>query len=184
VSKSTAGVAGTGSSDMAAISPSGRFVVFRSFSTNLVASPSGSLIYVRDRQQNTTSNMPLPPGAASCEDPRISDFGDIVSQCNMAGPASQQAFLYDPSGGGAFYRLSTSLTDTNGNGSSGGFTGISADGGFLVFDSAASDLVPDDTNDAADVFVVIPEPDAASGWLVAIAALAVAARRRGKRRSR
>jgi hypothetical protein len=49
MSKSTAGVAGSSSSDMAAISPNGRYVVFRSFSTNLVASPSGSLIYVRDR---------------------------------------------------------------------------------------------------------------------------------------
>jgi len=184
MSKSTAGVAGTSSSDMAAISPNGRYVVFRSFSTNLVASRSGSLIYVRDRQNGTTTNMPLPPGADSCEDPRISDLGDIVSQCNMPSPASQQAFLYDPAGGGAFYQLSTSLTATNGNGTSGGFTGISADGGFMVFDSAASDLVPDDTNSASDVFVVIPEPDAASGWLVAVSALAVAARRRGKRRSR
>jgi Tol biopolymer transport system component len=184
ISKSTAGVAGSNSSDEAAISPSGRYVVFRSFSTNLVANRSGSLIYVRDRQNETTTNMPLPPGADSCEDPRISDLGDIVAQCNMPSPASQQAFLYDPAGDGAFYRLSTSLTDTNGNGTSGGFTGISADGGFMVFDSVASDLVPDDTNSAADVFGVIPEPDAASGCLVAIAALAVAARRRGKRRSR
>jgi Tol biopolymer transport system component len=183
MSKSTAGIAGSGSSDMAAISPNGRYVVFRSFSTNLVASLSGSLIYVRDRQENTTTNMPLPPGASSCEDPRISDFGDIVAQCNMSS-GSAQAFLYKPAGAGAFYQLSTSTTASAGNGTSGNYTGISANGVFMVFDSAASDLVPDDTNNTLDVFVAIPEPDAASGWLVAISALAVAARRRSKRRSR
>jgi len=183
ISKSTAGVAATSSSDEVAISPNGRYVVFRSFATNLVTSPSGSRIYVRDRQNDTTTNMPLPPGANNCEDPRISDVGDIVSQCNMAA-ASAQAFLYDPAGGGAFYLLSTSQTDTNGNGSSGNYTSISANGRLMVFDSAASDLTPDDTNNSTDVFVVIPEPDAASGCLVAVSALAVAARGRSKRRSR
>ena len=138
---------------------------------------------MRDRQAGTTTNMPLPPGANSCEDPRISDFGDIVAQCNMSS-GSAQAFLYKPAGAGAFYQLSTSTTASAGNGTSGNYTGISADGAFMVFDSAASDLVPDDTNNTLDAFVAIPEPDAASGWLVAISALAVAARRRSKRRSR
>ncbi|RIL08034.1 MAG: hypothetical protein DCC71_00860 [Proteobacteria bacterium] len=180
VSKSTAGVAGSSSSDMAAISPSGRFVAFRSFSSNLVTSASGSRIYVRDRQQGATTNMPLPPGAASCEDPRVSDSGDVVAQCNMnAGFA--QAFLWDPAGEGALYQLSTSLTDGQGNGASGNFSGISADGAVMVFDSAASDLVPDDANNTLDVFVVIPEPGVASGWLAAVAALAALARRRGRR---
>ena len=51
----------------------------------------------------------------------------------------------------------------------------------MVFDSAASDLVPNDTNTSTDVFGVVPEPDATTGCLVAIAALAAAARRRGTR---
>jgi hypothetical protein len=182
ISKSTAGIAGSGSSDMAAISPSGRYVVFRSFSTNLVTSPSGSRIYVRDRQENTTTNMPLPPDASSCEDPRISDFADILAQCNM-NAGSAQAFLYKPVED-AFYQLSTSTTAGPGNGASGNYSGISADGAFMVFDSDASDLVPGDTNNKSDVFVAVPEPDAASGWLIAVSALAVAARRRSKRRSR
>lgn len=150
ISKSTAGVAGNSSSDQAAISPNGRYVVFRSFST-LVAAPSDSRIYVRDRQNSSTSNMPLPAGATNCEDPRISDVGDIVSQCSMSNQVSQQAFLYRAAGTGTFYRLSTSLSFTNGNGSSGNYTGISAD--FMVFDSAASDLVPFDSNNTTDAFV-------------------------------
>jgi len=180
ISKSTAGVAGSSSSDMAAISPSGRYVVFRSFSTNLVSSPSGSRIYVRDRQAGTTTNMPLPPGANSCEDPRISDVGTIVSQCSIAA-GSAQAFLYEPAAGGVFYQLSATPTASPGNGTSGDYSGISADGVVMVFDSAASDLVADDTNSALDVFLVVPEPDAASGWLVAVSALALAARRRSER---
>jgi Tol biopolymer transport system component len=151
ISKSTAGVAGNSSSDSAAISPNARYVVFRSFSTNLVASASGSRIFVRDRQTSSTSNMPLPVGAASCEDPRIADTGDITSQCNM-NQGNQQAYLYRPAGGGVFYRLSTSLTAANGNNTSGNYTGISADGNFTVFDSSASDLVAGDSNALADVF--------------------------------
>ena len=119
ISKSSAGVAASSSSDMAAISPSGRFVVFRSFASNLVASPSGSRIYLRDRQEGTTSNMPLPPNAASCEDPRVSDYAEIVAQCNM-NSGSAQAFLYRPGAvEDAFYQLSTSLSDGPGDGASG-----------------------------------------------------------------
>jgi Tol biopolymer transport system component len=178
VSKSTTGVAGGSSSDMASISPLGRFVVFRSFSTNLVPSPTGSRIYLRDLQEGITANMPLPPNAASCEDPRVSDTADIVAQCNMfSGPA--QAFLYE-SGEGALYQLSTSLTATAGNGESANASSISSDGVITVFDSAASDLVADDTNSATDVFVVVPEPGVALGWLAAVAALAATRSARGR----
>lgn len=154
MSKSSANVAGNGSSDKAAISPNGRFVVFRSFSSNLVASLTGSNIYVRDRQNNITINMPMPPGGINCEDPRIADTGDIVSQCAVSGSSFQQAFLYRPATD-AFIRLSTSQTAGNGNNTSGNFTGISADGNFMVFDTSASDLVPSDTNNSPDVFLAI-----------------------------
>lgn len=154
VSKSSAGVAGNSSSDQAAISPNGRYVAFRSFSTNLVAVASGSRIYVRDRQAATTSTMPLPPGAQSCEDPRVSDFGDVIAQCNMIA-AAQQVFLFRATEGGAIYQLSTAQGGGDGNGTSGNAIGISADGNFLAFDSAASDLVAADGNSATDVFVVV-----------------------------
>lgn len=152
ISKSTANVAGTSSSDQPSISPGGRFVAFRSFADNLVGAPSGSRVYVRDREAGTTSNMPLPPGAESCEEPRISDLGDIIAQCTMPDSASQQAFLYRAAGG-AFYQLSASVGGGNGNGTSGNATGISADGNLMVFDSAASDLVPADSNSATDAFI-------------------------------
>jgi len=149
-----AGQASAGSSDTPAISPNGRYVVFRSFATDLVPAPTGSRIYLRDRQTFATTNMPLPPGAASCEDPQVSDLADIIAQCNM-NSGFAQAFLYRPADGGGFYRLSTSLTNGNGNGVSANYAGISGDGNFTVFDSSASDLVPGDTNANPDVFVGI-----------------------------
>lgn len=179
ISKSTAGVAGSSSSDSPAISPNGRFVVFRSFSTNLVDSPSGSRIYLRDREFGTTGNMPLPSGAASCEDPRVSDTAVILAQCNM-NSGSAQAFLYDAVEG-AFYQISTSLTAGNGNDVSGNFSSVSANGLIAVFDSAASDLVVDDTNASLDVFAVVPEPTTACATFAAVATLAAAARRRARR---
>ena len=154
VSKSTAGAAGNSSSDQPAISPNGRYVAFRSFSSNLVAGASGSRIYLRDRQAGATSNMPLPPAAQNCEEPRVSNGGDIVVQCNMsAGP--QQVFLYRATEGGVFYQLSTDTGGGDGDNTSGNATGISADGNFLTFDSAATDLVADDANETTDVFIVV-----------------------------
>ena len=120
--------------------------------SDLLTAPSGSRIYLRDRQTLATSNMPPRPGAASCEDPRVSDLGDILAQCNM-NSGSAQAFRYRPADGGGFYRLSSSLA--NGNGTSGNYSGLSADGNFSVFDSDASDLVPGDTNANPDVFAGI-----------------------------
>ena len=155
VSKASNGSAGNSSSDQAAISPNGRFVAFRSFSSNLVVASSGSRIYVRDLQLGTTTNMPLPPGAENCEDPRVSDTADLVVQCNMTSPVAQQAILYRASQGGGLFLLSTSTGFDNGNGTSGNFSGISADGNLMVFDSAASDLVANDSNAATDVFIAV-----------------------------
>jgi Tol biopolymer transport system component len=180
ISKSTAGVPGSSSSDSPAISPSGRFVVFRSFGNLNDGPATGSRIYLRDRQENSTFNMPVPPGASTCEDPRVSDLAQIVVQCNM-NSGFAQAFLYDPAGEGAFYQLSTSLTQGNGNNASGNYTGISADGLITVFDSAASDLVENDTNSSLDVFVVVPEPGVAGAGLAVLATLAW---RRARRLSR
>ena len=49
--------------------------------------------------------------------------------------------------------VSSSGQQGNGEGSSGGCEGLSADGRYVVFSSESSNLVADDTNDAVDVFV-------------------------------
>jgi Tol biopolymer transport system component len=182
ISKRTDGQPSAGSSSSPAISPGGRYVVFLSFATDLVQSPSGSRIYLRDRELGTTTNMPLPPGASSCEDPRVSDGARITVQCAHSGAA--QAWLYDPAQGGSFFQMSASTTGGNGNNASGNFTGISANGLIAVFDSSATNLLDDgDTNAAPDVFVVVPEPGATGAAVAALGLLAGLARRgRGSRR--
>lgn len=145
-----------GSSDQAAISANARFVVFRSFATN-GPNPSGSRIWLLDRSTNVIAGVPLPPQAASCEEPRVSDDADVIMQCSsaLAGTAAQ-AFLYR-AGIGDIYRLSSTATNANGNGSSGDFMDMSQNGDFIAFDSAASNLVPDDTNNTTDVLLTIDD---------------------------
>jgi hypothetical protein len=53
---------------------------------------------------------------------------------------------------GTTERLSINSTGTQGNSNS-FFPTLSADGRFVAFGSAASNLVPDDTNGRSDVFV-------------------------------
>jgi hypothetical protein len=156
ISRLSNGTPFNGSSDMAAMSYNARFVVFRSFATN-GPSPSGSRIWLVDRNTNTVSSVPLPPQAASCEEPRVSNDADVIMQCNNAvSGASAQAYLYRASPGD-IYRLSSTPGNTDGNGPSGDFMDMSLDGDFIAFDSAASNLVPGDTNTTNDVFLTIDD---------------------------
>jgi Tol biopolymer transport system component len=156
VSRLTNGTPFNGSSDQAAISANGRFVVFRSFASN-APNPSGSRIWLLDRSTNVIAGVPLPPEAASCEEPRVSNDADVIMQCNSAlVGTSAQAFLYRGVDGG-IYRLSSSVTNANGNGSSGDFMDMNQDGDFIAFDSAASNLVPNDTNNTTDVLLVVED---------------------------
>lgn len=156
LSRSGSGGPFNGSSDQAAISRDGRFVVFRSFASN-GPSPSGSRIWFVDRQANTIGSVPLPPATIFCEEPRVSDRADVIMQCSSSVVGvSQQAYLYRGSNG-SLYRLSSTPANGNGNGSSGNFMDLSADGYYIAFDSAASDLVGGDTNSSTDSFLTIDD---------------------------
>lgn len=154
ISKSTAGVPASSSCDQAAISPSGRYVVFRSFATNLTPEGLVSRIFVRDRQTSTTTQVPLPSGALACRDPRVADTGDVIMSCQMNASVPNQAYLYRPAAG-AMFHLSEALMGGNGNGGSGPGVAINAAGTIMAFDSSASNLVDDDSNGVSDVFVAI-----------------------------
>lgn len=154
ISQCSNGVAFTGSSDQAAISVNARYVAFRSFATNC-GGASGGRIFLRDRQTSTTVSLPIPPQAALCEKPRVASDGAVAMACSSALPGvSPQAWFYR---GGLFYRLSTSLSNSNGNGNSGNFIDLSPDGNFIVFDSDASDLVSGDSNSVSDAFLTIDQ---------------------------
>lgn len=144
------------SSDQAAISSDARFIVFRSFASNGPGS-TGSRIWISDRQSNQIVGVPLPPMMASCEEPRVSNNADVIMQCNAAGAGvSPQAYLYRGSSGGIF-RLSSTPANSHGNGTSGNYMDLTADGFYITFDSAASDLISGDTNSTTDSFLTIDD---------------------------
>lgn len=166
VSQSAGGVAGGSQSDQAAISANGRFVAFRSFSSNLVVG-AASRLFVRDQQSGVLAAVPLPLGSAvtpvisvsatSCRSPRVADNGDVVMICEMAAPTPAQAFVWRRASGqiGLLSRDSANAS-TLGNALSGGLVSMSSDAQTIAFESQASNLVIGDGNGAADVFYRAP----------------------------
>ncbi len=141
----------TSSSDQPSISPNARYVAFRSLQAGT------SMVFLRDRQLNTTVNIPAPPTATVCQEPHVSNDADIVMQCESSlGGVSRQAWFVRGSDGASF-RLSSTPANTNGNNVSGDLTDLSDNGDVLAFDSDASDLDPGDVNTHTDVFVAIEE---------------------------
>jgi Tol biopolymer transport system component len=103
---------GNGDSGMAIVSADGRYVLFASSANNLVLTNNNN--FVLPRRMNVFLHD------------RSNDVMTLVS-VNLAG---------------------------NGGGNGDSFPrGISTDGQFALFESSASDLVPNDTNNASDVFV-------------------------------
>ena len=163
MSQSSAGLRGNGNSLNSAISGDGRFVVFASEATNLggtgTANPD---IYLRDTLTGTTTLLSHTPGGAHSngnEDlPAISDDGRFaVFQSNASdlvagdGNAAADIFLRDTLDGSTTL-ISVASNGTQGNGAS-GQAQISGDGRYVVFQSAASNLVAGDSNGTTDIFL-------------------------------
>lgn len=156
VSRLISGTPFNSSSDFPSISPSARYIVFRSFATNGPAA-SGSRIWLLDRTANQLSSVPLPPQTASCEEPRVSNRADVIMQCNSSiNGVSSQAWLYRAMVGD-MYRLSSTPGNADGNGPSGNFMDLNSSGDYIAFDSDASNLVTGDTNSRSDVFLTIDD---------------------------
>ena len=164
VSVSSAAVQGNGDSDFPAISADGRYVAFESRASNLVAGDNNAVIdvFVRDRVSGTTEFVSVSGAGVLGDDesgaPSISADGRYVTFTSaahflVAGDANGNwdAFVRD--------RLahSTEIASVaTGGGLGNGYSGdswISADGRFVAFDSLATTLVPNDTNNREDIFV-------------------------------
>jgi hypothetical protein len=158
-----------GSSDSAGafVSADGRYVVFSSTAANLVPGQTDNLalnVFLRDRQTGLTrlvSTNAFGPGGGSANsvatglsaDGRFILFESRATNL-VALPTSGSGdiFVYDASQG---THLLVSVNDSGtvgGNGAS-FHSSFTPDGRFVVFESAASDLVPGDTNGVSDVFV-------------------------------
>ncbi|MGW0535316.1 RICIN domain-containing protein [Streptomyces sp. NPDC003032] len=164
---SVTGTGGQGDKWSAApsISADGRHVAYSSFATNLVAGDTNgrSDVYVRDRQAGTTQRVSVADngtqGDGHSDSPSISADGRHVafwaSAANLIARDandSSDVFVRDRETGKT-QRVSTAYADGGDGDHYSSEASISADGRLVVFSSAASDLVPGDSNGVFDVFV-------------------------------
>lgn len=155
---------GNAGSQHAEVSTTGRFVVFDSSASNLVAGDGNDQIdvFVRDLELGTTRLLSVRSngnqGNGPSYDPSISGNGRFVvftsESSNLVRSDTndrRDVFLRDLQQD-TTVRVSLSSREAQGNEHSQD-TVISADGVSIVFLSSASNLVPRDTNGVTDVFV-------------------------------
>ncbi|MCA9959773.1 MAG: PD40 domain-containing protein [Anaerolineales bacterium] len=164
----------------ATIAANGRFVVFDSLATNLITGTVNNWIdvFVHDTQLLTTTQVSIAadgsPGNHTSQNPDISADGRyVVFQSNASNLVSGDLSfvdvfvhdrdtdndgLYDEPGNVNTILVSTAANGSPGNGPSTDPV-ISANGRFVVYTSSATNLVPNDTNDAADVFLYDRDAD-------------------------
>lgn len=171
VSVSSAGVegnedswAGGSNAPGSVVSDDGQIVAFVSFAGNLVAGDTNfkSDIFVRDVATGITTRVSVATGgqqgSGSSWSPTLSGDGRFVAFASTAADlvpgdsnASSDVFVHDRETSGTT-RISLGSGSVEGNGSS-DQPWISSDGRYVAFSSGASNLVPDDTNGVADIFV-------------------------------
>ena len=164
VSVGMGGVPANAGSRYPCISPDGRFVAFVSEASNLTpdADLPGGDIFLRDVDVGTTikvsKTLSGAPAGGSSTFPAVSADGRFVvyqSTSSVLAPDNPagrwNVFLFDRETG-ATERISV---DTNGGPANGDSEEprISADGRYIVFQSAARDLVDDDASSWQDVFL-------------------------------
>ena len=167
--QASGGVTGSGNPSGSfgpSISSDGRFVAFTSSTTNLVANDTNGYedVFVRDRQTGITervsvNNSGTQTSGSFSSRPSISPDGRFVAFWSAATNLvandtnnTVDAFVRDRQTG-TTERVSVSSSGTQGNQGSGETLSISADGRFVTFVSAATNLVANDTNNTSDVFV-------------------------------
>jgi Tol biopolymer transport system component len=164
VSVDSAGAQPEGNSELPSISADGRFVAFRSFATNLVPGDTNGVadIFVRDRLAGTTERVSVDSAEAQASsynyENSISAEGRFVAFLSYAPNlvpgdtnGAPDIFVRDRVTG-MTERVSVSSAEAQADGRSYS-PSISADGRFAGFYSAATNLVPGDTNGSFDVFV-------------------------------
>ncbi len=174
-SKSLASVPGNGSSrintgsssayeGVGSLSQTGRYVVFYSSATNLVAGDTNNVadIFLHDRETGVTerisvaSNGDQANGASTAAsvsaDGRYVVFDSVATNLVLGDTnAARDVFLRDRTAG-TTTRISVDTSGTQSNGDS-HYPSISADGKFVAFHSTATNLIGLDTNGVADVFL-------------------------------
>jgi uncharacterized repeat protein (TIGR01451 family) len=173
VSVNSAGVQGNSTSLRPSISANanGRYVVFRSFSNNLVTGDNNGLahIFVHDRQTGITDRLSVNSSGEQSNGhsskPVIEANGRYVafpSEGSNLVPGDtngvRDIFIHDRQTG-VTLAASVGVGGVQGNDQNRN-PAISADGRYVAFSSAASNLVIGDTNGMPDSFVYDRDPDA------------------------
>ena len=164
VSVDSAGNEAKQGSTLDAISSDGRFAVFDTAAWNLVPGDTNGDydVFIHDRQTGTTDCASLDatgvPGDSHSEFGVISADGRFVAFRSLADNlvsgdtnGTWDVFVRDRQSG-TTERVSVDSSGAEANGQSND-PSISADGRFVAFDSAATNLVAGDANGALDVFV-------------------------------
>ena len=165
VSVDSSGVEANDASFEPSMSDDGRFVAFASAANNLVAGDANGSrdVFVHDRQTGATTlaSVPLAGGFGNSDSfsPTISADGRFVAFLSTAsnlvpGDANGRidVFVRDRQTG-ATARVSVSSAGAEGDADCVFAPAIRADGRFVAFTTAATNLVPGDTNGVTDVFV-------------------------------
>lgn len=153
-----------GDSFYPSISSNGRFVVFSSYATNLVAGDTNNQVdvFLSDLDDGTIDRVSIATDGSQSngwsKEPHVSDDGRYViftsSASNLVAEDTNgfwDVFLRDRSMG-ITTRISVGDLGQQGNSYSGN-PDMSADGRYLVFSSWSSNLLPNDVHSALDVFV-------------------------------
>jgi hypothetical protein len=164
VNRSSSGAVSSSLASYPGISATGRYVVFETSAPNLVAHDTNGDgdVFVRDRLTGKTKRVSLRSNGAQGNSwsgySAISAGGRFVAFTAAATNlvrndtnGFQDVFVHDRQTH-VTRRVSVSSAGAQGNLDS-NYAAISADGRFIAFLSAASNLVPGDTNGVEDVFV-------------------------------
>jgi Tol biopolymer transport system component len=164
ISVDSNGIQGNTWSDSPSISADGRYVAFRSDSSNLVSGDTNGTwdIFRHDIQTGITTRISLDSsgtqGNSRSYFPSISADGRYVAFSSgasnlVSGDTDwyRDVFLHDIQTG-TTTRISVDSSGIQGNGDS-DFPSISADGRYVAFESSASNLVSGDTNSMPDIFL-------------------------------
>ncbi len=172
VSVGAGGLQANGLSVPTSISADGRYVAFHGSANNLVPGDTNLVwdIFVHDGVTGVTDLVSVDSAghAANLDslNPALSPDGRFVAFMSSAtnlvpgdGNGWSDVFLHDRVTG-ATERISVASDGTEGDYWA-DMPAISADGRFVTFESASSNLVPDDTNASVDAFLRDLHPDSA-----------------------
>ncbi|MBN1836665.1 MAG: PD40 domain-containing protein [Spirochaetales bacterium] len=165
ISVDSSGNQANDTSSLPAISADAHYVFFQSRASNLVGGDSNAArdIFVRDRHAGTTERVSVGSGGSETNSDSwyfsITPDGRCVAFASdadnlVAGDTNgvQDTFVRDLQAG-TTERVSVDSSGDEADDASYGVCGISADGRYVAFCSAATNLVDDDTNGQMDVFV-------------------------------